>query len=82
MQEIQSSQNSHGYYRFDIKTDEGTMYVSFENNLDLYMGCAHKGSILKAPATQSFTITKENYEIYQIFDNLYYRITTGFHMMV
>lgn len=78
MQEIESRQNERGYYRFSIKTDEGTIFVSFENNLDLYMSCEHEGNMLEAPLVKNFTITKENYEIYQIFDNLYHRVTTGF----
>ncbi|MBE6156076.1 MAG: hypothetical protein E7164_04935 [Firmicutes bacterium] len=77
MLEIEKNINTHGYEYFTIETDDGKFQISFENNLDLYWRPLTDGCILDLPTTQTYYITKENYELYQIFYKLYKRITMG-----
>lgn len=58
-------------YIFKITTDEGTFSISFCGNLDLYFNYECDGSILDAPPSKTFFITKENYFLYSIFYKLY-----------
>lgn len=76
MLEIEKYQNGHNYDCYIIHTDSGSMQISFEGNLDLYWRYVHDGSILNAPEVATITITKENYEIYDYFDMLYYNVLT------
>ena len=77
MLEVEKTQNGHGYDVFRIQTDEGSFYITFENNLDLYWGLEYEENILKMPETTSLIITKENYVIYSLIDRLYQRIVSG-----
>ena len=60
-----------GYYWFDICTDEGIFKIQFCGNLDLYWGYKYRGSIKNIDSSKSFYITKENYFLYSLFDELY-----------
>lgn len=71
MIEIKIYKNSHDYDAFIITTEEGQFEISFQNNLDLYWRYLHKDMILEEPEIKEFTITKENYYLYTLFDNLY-----------
>lgn len=71
MLEIKRSMNSHGYDVFDIITDNGTFEISYENNLDLYWRYIYTNSIDKVANTKTFKITKENYYLYSLFNELY-----------
>lgn len=71
MLEIRKDKNSHGYDEFYITTDEGTFEISFQNNLDLYWRYVHNKSVLEEPNKKEFTITKENYFLFNLFDTLY-----------
>lgn len=64
----------HKYFYYYIKNDEGTIRISFENNLDLYWTYIYEGNILNTPASQSFKITKENFFFYNLIDELYNNI--------
>jgi len=57
---------------FDIKIKDGekTFLMTFQGNLDLYLGVIGKTLDLDS----KFTITKENYELYRMFDDLYNEI--------
>ena len=77
MLDIEKFQNGHSYDCFNIKTDNGSFTISFENNLDLYWRYNYVGNILDLPEKQSFLITKENYVIYSLIDKLYKEIVTG-----
>ena len=59
------------YDCFDICTDEGIFQIWFCGNLDLYWSYMYDGSILDVPNNISFYITKENYFLYNLFDELY-----------
>ena len=74
MLEIERSKNSHGYDVFDIITDTGTFEISYENNLDLYWRYIYTNSIDKVGDTKTFKITKENYYLYLLFNELYHAI--------
>lgn len=77
MLEVEKRKNAHDYDVFAITTEEGTFEISFQNNLDLYWRYCYEGNILDTLATHTFTITKENYFIYSLFDNLYNSIKEG-----
>lgn len=59
------------YYAFDIITDEGCFSIVFGGNLDLYWNYKHRGNILNIGDNKDFYITKENYFLYSLFDELY-----------
>ncbi len=77
MQEVEKKQNGHGYDVFTIVTDSGSFEISFQNNLDLYWRFINKESMLDSPERQEVIITKENYYIYVLFDNLYESIKSN-----
>lgn len=71
MLEIKKSKNMHNYDIFDIMTDNGTFEIAYENNLDLYWRYIYPETIDKADDEVSLTITKENYFLYSLFNELY-----------
>lgn len=71
MLEITNRKNSHGYDVFDIITDTGSFEISYENNLDLYWRYLYYDTIDKVPDNVIFKITKENYFLYLLFEELY-----------
>ena len=71
MLKIEKRIDENGYYTFSFKTIDGTFEISFQNNLDLYWRYVHESIILEEPDTKEFFITKENYQIYSIFEKLY-----------
>lgn len=71
MLEINKQIDENGYYTFSFKTIDGTFEISFQNNLDLYWGYDYESNILTEPNTKEFFITKENYQIYTLFEELY-----------
>lgn len=77
MQEVVRDKNSFGYDVFTINTDTGNFEISFQNNGDLYWRYIHSGSILDTLDSQKIIITKENYYIYELFDELYENIKAG-----
>jgi len=70
MQQIEKYKDEKGYYEYIIKTDEGKFKILFGGNLDLYWTCNEK----EDDSDQIFYITKENYYLYSLFDNLYHNI--------
>ena len=52
-----------------IQTKEGSFYISFERDLNLYF--SYSGNNLEDKNEYKFTINKENPFIYECFDNLY-----------
>ncbi len=70
MLEITKGKNEHGYI-FTILTDEGKFDISFAGNLDLYWGYVYDGNLLEIPNVKKFKITKENYYLYSLFEELY-----------
>lgn len=71
MLEITKQKNAHDYDVITIKTEDEEFEISFQNNLDLYWRYICKKSILDEEKTKKFRITKENYFIYNLFDELY-----------
>ena len=74
MLELIKNKNGHDFDRLSIKTDEGIFYISVEGTLDLYWTYIPNKSILETPNSYTFTITKENYLIYEEFLKLYNNI--------
>jgi hypothetical protein len=73
MLKIEKKKREQGYC-FIISTNDGKFEISFEGNLDLYWSNIYSGNLLEAPNSKSFTITKENYYLYSLFDELYENI--------
>ena len=74
MVEINKEEDANGYDRFKIITDDGNFNISFGGTLDLYWSYYPKENIRDWPLFKTFTITKENYFLYQKVDELYIRI--------
>ena len=70
MQQITKYKDEMGYYEYIIKTDEGKFKMLFGGNLDLYWTCNETID----DSDQIFYITKENYFLYRLFDELYENI--------
>jgi len=70
MVKIEKIQTEKGY-TFKIITDDGTFSISFCGNLDLYFNYECNKCILDESSLKKFTITKENYFLYEIFDKLF-----------
>lgn len=71
MIKLEKTKNMNKYDAFYITTKEGTFIITFEGNLDLYWIYIPNENILNSPNQKQFNITKENYFVYQLFDNLY-----------
>lgn len=68
---IEKHKNGNDYDVICLKTNEGEFRISFEDNFDLYWTYIPEKSILDSETTHEFTITKENYYIYNVFDKLF-----------
>ena len=58
------------YYKFTITTDDGEFDIHFARNLDLYWSY-FANQRLKPGDKKIITITKENYFLYSLFEELY-----------
>ena len=66
------------YYEFEFTKDNKHLEIFFGGNLDLYMTLGtDKNLPYKENITIDFDITKEDYDIYEIFDTLYNDIING-----
>lgn len=77
MLEIKCNKSGHGYDYFDMSTDEGIFRISFENNLDSYWSFKPNVNFLDSEESYEINITKGNYFLYQLFEELYDSIKTG-----
>ena len=81
--EIIKIKNNRYSYDFYLKEDDKELRISFGGNLDLYWSLTKKNINLKQikpselykeskkELKETFTLTKENYYIYTLFENLY-----------
>jgi len=60
-----------------LEKDNMQLRFFFAGNLDLYISIINKDLFKKEKNVLTFDITPENYEIYQIFDELYLDIING-----
>ena len=74
MLEINKTKDAEGYDRFKIITDTGSFDIMFGGNLDLYWSYWPEEDFKDWPLSKTFTITKENYFLYQKIDELYKNI--------
>lgn len=74
MVEIKKTKDVEGYDRFKITTENGSFDIMFGGNLDLYWYYWPKENYKDWPLAKTFTISKENYFIYQKLDELYKNI--------
>lgn len=76
--EIKKRENEDTELKDIILLQDGKkLLIHFAGNLDLYMGIYTGNLIGLENISIDFDITKENYEIYLIFDNLYKEIISG-----
>lgn len=74
MVEIKKTKDVEGYDRFKITTENGSFDIMFGGNLDLYWYYWPEENYKDWPLAKTFTISKENYFIYQKLDELYKNI--------
>ena len=74
MVEINKTKDVEGYDRFKITTENGSFDIMFGGNLDLYWYYWPEENYKDWPLAKTFTISKENYFIYQKLDELYKNI--------
>ena len=74
MVEIKKTKDVEGYDRFKITTENGSFDIMFGGNLDLYWYYWPEEDFKDWPLAKTFTISKENYFIYQKLDELYKNI--------
>ena len=74
MVEINKVKDVEGYDRFKITTENGSFDIMFGGNLDLYWYYWPEENYKDWPLAKTFTISKENYFIYQKLDELYKNI--------
>lgn len=74
MVEIKKTKDVEGYDRFKITTENGSFDIMFGGNLDLYWYYWPEENYKDWPLSKTFTITKENYFLYQKIDELYKNI--------
>lgn len=74
MVEIKKTKDVEGYDRFKITTENGSFDIMFGGNLDLYWYYWPEENYKNWPLAKTFTISKENYFIYQKLDELYKNI--------
>ena len=77
MLDIKNYKSGHGYDYFELETAEGNFVISFENNLDSYWSFKPKVNFLDTKESYDVRITKENYFLYLLFNELYDSIKTG-----
>ena len=67
-----------GDYIYHLTEGEKTLKFFFGGNLDLYISIHDKEHRnLKAGDKEEFLITKENYAVYSLFEELYEKINSG-----
>lgn len=65
-------------YDYEIIDKDKKLRIIYAGNLDLYFILVFNNEIpYGKSATRSIKITKENYELYKIFDDLYEEVTNG-----
>ena len=78
MEIIKKKNENINAYDIILINDNKKLLIYFAGNQDLYMGIYNGQNIGLKNISLDFDITKENYEIYCIFDNLYNDITKGY----
>ena len=67
-------EHPHGYNCYEIETNEGKFEINYQGNLDLYWKYPCKKENIQKETTKDFYITKEDYFIYTLFNDLYISI--------
>ena len=68
---VEKTKNSLGYGQYVFSKENKSFTISYEGDFGLYWRCDYQGNMLEAPITNTYTITKEDYAIYSLFDQLY-----------
>ena len=64
-------------YNYEMKEGDKVLQIFYAGNLDLYFVLATKQIMENENISLSFDITKENYDLYVLFDALYKEIKEG-----
>ena len=76
--EIQKVKNGENSYDFWLKKDNKELKIMYGGTLDLYLSVSDGDFIPENKITSiDFDITKENYQVFQVFDKLYKNIIAG-----
>ena len=75
--EVKKIKNDMGCYDFWLENDDKKLTILYGGTLDLYFILSVKKNIENKNIKIDFDITKENYEIYSLFDSLYNDILKG-----
>ncbi len=67
---ISKRENESGIQIF-IEEDNSCLSIFYAGNLDLYWCINSNKRTIDNSKTDTFTITKENYALYKLFENLY-----------
>ena len=71
MVEISKIKNSYNYDVFKFKMDDGAFEISRQGNNDLYWRYITNDSEIASLRSYTLSITKENYFLYELFNELY-----------
>jgi len=75
---IEKVKNTMNSYDFYLTKDDKTLKIHYAGNLDLYLMLSNDKLLsIDKNTIMHFDITKENYEIFQLFDSLYKDIISG-----
>lgn len=74
MLNIKKYEHPHGYNCYEIETNEGKFEINYQGNLDLYWRYPCNKENIKKETIKDFYITKEDYFIYTLFNDLYISI--------
>ena len=75
---IEKVKNTMNSYDFYLTKDDKTLKIHYSGNLDLYLMLSNDKLLsIDKNTIMHFDITKENYEIFQLFDSLYKDIISG-----
>lgn len=75
---VERRKNEDGCYDYEIKEGKDKLWIWYGGNLDLYL-TLFVDDLLEPTGEQhrDFFITKENYQIFRLFDNLYKEVING-----
>jgi len=74
MLEIEKYKSENNFRIICIKTQDGYFKISFEDNFDLYWTFIPNKPILDSELSYNLVVTKENYYLYKLFEDLFNEI--------
>lgn len=74
---LKRTKNDMNSYDYELINDGKILRILYGGNLDLYMSVSDGELLGDENKSIDFDITKENYEVYSLFDRLYKRVING-----